>query len=328
MEVRPKIFASASFIDALENVDLHFAGNFLEQDTTQQFLRKQRIINLLLSSNVYTNYNATNALQQIAANATYTNFKNYFLKHKLLNKSGVQTWFSTQQKSTETNCDFLHSSEVPKNSKSSPLLIDEQLDHAYFGHTNTIEQLDADISKLSINTCESLLYIDKYFAHGDYKLSRFLSFLKKHPFIKEITILSSFKADNQNRLENEKFNWLFEELKKEFPNGNIQILVPPDWAFLKRKKDGKMEYIFAADRYLLTNHQLITIGHPLDRDSYMADDNILSKQTATELVSAYSLWYRVLSDTKKCINRMSNLSPTPMIFTTGNKHIELLQYVR
>ena len=171
------------------------------------------------------------------------------------------------------------------------------LEHSFASIETAAELREIDICK---HPCSSMIIIDKYLfdEKDNTKIKNLISLLKRFissdldkPFQLDIII----KSPENNSLLSNKFKQIIDEFE---PNKLSLHLYAP----MKLNE---------SDRYFITNYSVITIGHPLDRNSNISCNFYLSHDNEAQIKSGFKFWktkiefvQNIIKETPKKIGQM------------------------
>ena len=311
----PNIFIEYDFWGEFENLrsSLNNCDEF-DRDIQNRKNSFERILQLFRSANIYTN-----------EKIQYSEYKEYIAIHQnwksvifreIVKSNGFKSCRKLSDATDENQEDILNQSDTcfftteNHNTTRQKMLQEGRIyetsksfENDFFLNTScpsepipSSSEIFQDFSKIEKIThpCNSLIILDRYFLSNFNKKNQktkksILSFLNKiiSPKIEkyfELDII--FENPNNNALVTK----LYHEILNEFDNKlSLHIYFPYGWEANK------------ADRYMLTNYSVITIGHPFDRESFISSNFFPSKQNSQDVINAYNYLKERIGFVKKII---------------------------
>ena len=307
----PTIYLATEFLDSLNDFS-KLLTNFnvldIENNNENKLTSFQRIRDLILSSNVYSNVKDKELIKYFTKdNSSYSNIK-HLIYHQLIKNSTHTSIIKFQKNVDESSClksnicyltnkDYEIAKEESAHKGKIILGKDFLQDDFFLTQSFATVTTNASLSQVNdfIHPCRSLIVIDGYiFSNGGNKIPNFITFLKTliddnltDKF--ELDIITN-NLDNNSKLITDKLD----EINRAFDNKlSTHIYATP-------KKIGE------ADRYFITNYGVMTVGHPFDRESNVSAHFFPSTINKKSIIASYKLWVEKVEFAKQKINDTPN----------------------
>lgn len=295
----PKVNVSEEFLDSLDEIanEINSQSSTISINSNDKItLEKrslQRIINLLKNAQLNTDIQDRGVIKIIksSGNKNYSTFKEWFihlaykqnritLANELNNYAKANECFFSEMLSDNTEEISLKKGLLMKGKPCTKIPF-------FLEHTFATIETTSDLHEI-INCkhpCSGMVIIDSYLFNensnnSSNKIDTLISILKEFispelekPFQLDI-IIENKKCELTNSLIEKRFN----QILKSFGHNKLSLhIYAPN-------------RLNESDRYFITNYSVITVGHPLDRNSNISCNFYPSHENESGIKSGYKLW--------------------------------------
>ena len=309
----PNIFITEIFLEIfskiinkpIENTFEGFLDNTNKRNTYESY---SRIINLIMSSNIYSDISHDKITDQ--SNQLYNIIRKGAIAGKNFNYIKIESlsdyknigfsdfsYFINESKET---CDLL-------SSKYGRIYISSELEEIsfYLNQTFAPELTDEKIHQISKikHPCSSLVIIDRYLFTDEStkKIDNLIIFLKElipeqlaEKF--EVDIITEYVIDKRGRSISQgaiesRFNMILEAFDN---NLSLHLYMPNP----PKNHNNKHEH----DRYLITNYGIFALGITFDRETNVSYNFFPSNINQEKIKNAFLIWKNKIDYSKKIID--------------------------
>ncbi len=301
----PTVFISEAFLDHFDEtaISINNQPQFFIDESIERIEAKrsfERMRNLFKNATIHTDVRNNKITKYIKSGSkNYSTYKEWFI-HLAIKGNRI---FAEQCIDKFDEVNFSYFTSLPSidseqlSSKTGTLIIGQPcvnsaffLEHSFASIETTAELNEIDICK---HPCSSMIIIDKYLfdEKDNSKIKNLISLLKR--FI-PVTLDKPFQLDViiKNPENNSLLNNKFKQIIDAFEPKKLSVHL---YAPMKLNE---------SDRYFITNYSVITIGHPLDRNSNISSNFYLSHDNETEIKSGFKFWKNKIDFVQKTIKEI------------------------
>lgn len=300
----PNVFITEAFLDDLSDSEQKVMNLSLHDDDSEkenQYESCKRIRNLLLSSNLKCTIKDSRLIKFYKIESgKFSDLKSLIIhraiKDNRLSNHNDSNGFADKNTAYFIDnyideCNILSDKNgvivTGKNFISKPF---------FLNHSINREDTDYQVSQLNkaIHSCSGMIIIDPFIFIDDQrrtpKIPNLIELLKK--FINK-GLKAAFELDiiTKNPQNNQLVESKIEQLFNAFDLNRLSIHVYAPFHFENE-----------SDRHFITNYSLYSIGHPLDRSSFISGNFYPSCSTKEEVKKCFKQWKNKISNAKDLIN--------------------------